>query len=155
MFTLSQAHTQEAFEIAKHLFKEYAEELGIDLSFQNFSKELEEVEIEYAPPQGALFLAHNEGKEAIACFAIRKWQAEICELKRMYIRKVFRGKGLGKKLLLKSIEQAKALGYKKMRLDTLPSMQAAIGLYKSLGFVEIDAYRYNPIPGTKYFEKEL
>ena len=155
MFSLSQAHSKEAFEIAKNLFKEYAEELGIDLSFQNFSKELEEVEIEYAPPQGALFLAHNEGKEAIACFAIRKWEGEICELKRMYIRKAFRGQGLGKKLLLKSIEQAKTLGYEKMRLDTLPSMQAAIGLYEGLGFVEIEAYRYNPFPGTKYFEKEL
>lgn len=155
MFSLSQAHSKEAFEIAKNLFNEYAEELGIDLSFQNFSKELEEVEIEYAPPQGALFLAHNEGKEAIACFAIRKWEGEICELKRMYIRKAFRGKGLGKKLLLKSIEQAKTLGYEKMRLDTLPSMRAAIELYRSVGFVEIEAYRYNPISGTKYFEKEL
>ncbi|MEM8890988.1 MAG: GNAT family N-acetyltransferase [Bacteroidota bacterium] len=155
MFTLSQAQSKEAFEIAKHLFKEYAEELGIDLSFQNFAKELEEVEHEYAPPHGALFLAFVEQKEAIACFAIRNWEREICELKRMYIRKAFRGQGLGKVLLKKSIEQAEKLGYHKMRLDTLPSMQAAIKLYESMGFVEIEAYRFNPIPGTKYFEKSL
>jgi len=155
MFTLSQAQSEEAFELAKHLFKEYAEELGIDLSFQNFAKELEQVENEYAPPHGALFLAFDEQKEAIACFAIRLWEGKICELKRMYIRKAFRGKGLGKKLLHTSIEKAKTLGYEKMRLDTLPSMQAAIKLYENMGFVEIEAYRFNPIEGTKYFEKTL
>ena len=79
----------------------------------------------------------------------------ISELKRMYVNKNYRGQGLGKRLLIKSIEVGKELGYKKMRLDTLPTMKAAIGLYKKMGFYEIPAYRFNPIEGTKYFEMAL
>ena len=151
---LTEAISTELFDTARALFREYAEYINVDLSFQNFSKELDEVEQQYTRPQGVPIVA-SINEEAIGCFAIRKLEKEVCELKRMYIREVARGIGLGKSLLQESLKQAKALGYAKMRLDTLPSMIAAISLYKKFGFYEIESYRYNPIEGTKYLECAL
>jgi len=152
MIHTQEATSTEAYKIAIKLIKEYVSQLGVDLSFQNFHQEIQNIEQQYARPKGVMIIVYTDKEKAIGCFGIRAFEGVICELKRMYLKKEYRGLGLGKELLAKSIELGKALGYKKMRLDTLPSMQAAIGLYKSMGFYEIPAYRFNPIEGTKYFE---
>ena len=147
--------SSKEYKIAISLFKEYALQLGVDLSFQNFNQELQNIEQQYAKPNGVLYIVFDNNEKAIGCFGIRMFEDAICELKRMYVNKNYRGQGLGKRLLIKSIEVGKELGYKKMRLDTLPTMKAAIGLYKKTGFYEIPAYRFNPIEGIKYFEMAL
>lgn len=155
MIELREAKSDQEYQIASKLFKEYASLLGIDLSFQNFDQELREIQTQYSRPDGILILAYDEAKLPIGCFGIRKFEDSICELKRMYLKKEVRGKGIGKKLLKKAIEIGENLTYKHMRLDTLPSMNSAIGLYTKMGFYEIKPYRYNPIEGTKYFEIQL
>ena len=155
MVILKKATTSTDFDLGKQLFKAYAEELDIDLSFQHFSHELDSIEQQYGPPDGVLYLLLEDGINAIGCFGIRKLESQICELKRMYIKKNYRGKGFSKMLLNQAIETGQRLGYEKMRLDTLPSMQAAIHSYQRFGFYEIPSYRFNPIEGTKYFEKAL
>ena len=152
---IKEVHTPEEYQLAVQLFKEYAEEIGIDLEFQNFQKELNDLKQQYSKPEGALWIAYNESHNAVGCVAIRKLEDTVCELKRMYIRKEARGTGLGKQLMTTSIEKAIELGYEKMRLDTLATMLPAIGLYKSVGFYEIESYRYNPFEEAKYFELEL
>ncbi|MBK8292251.1 MAG: GNAT family N-acetyltransferase [Flammeovirgaceae bacterium] len=151
MLTLEEASTEKDYLIASELFTEYVERLGIDISFQNFDQELANLSGMYAKPQGVLIIA-LENEKPIGCFGIRKLEDSVGELKRMYIREQARGFGIGKKLLLRSIEEATLLGYKKMRLDTLSSMHAAIHLYQQAGFYEIEPYRFNPTQGAKYFE---
>ncbi len=152
---IKEVHTQQEYQIAALLFKEYAQEIGIDLEFQNFQKELSDLKKQYAKPQGTIWLAYNEHEDAVGCVGIRKLEDSICELKRMYVRKEARGTGLGKSLMEKSIEIAIELGYQKMRLDTLSTMHSAIHLYKSVGFYEIESYRFNPFDEAKYYELEL
>ena len=152
MVKLLAVKTDKAYQIAVNLFKEYASQIGVDLSFQNFNQELADIKSQYARPKGVLYIAYDKEQQPIGCFGIRVYEDSICELKRMYLKSHYRGLGIGKKLLLKSIQAGKELGYTKMRLDTLPSMKSAINLYKSIGFYEISAYRFNPIEGTKYFE---
>ena len=136
------------------LFKEYVTSLGFDLSFQNFEKEFADLPGDYASPDGRLLLA-LENDEAVGCVGLRKFGPGICEMKRMYVREKYRGKGIGRKLALAVIEEAKKIGYHEMRLDTVPWMKEAIALYWSLGFIEVKPYRFNPIPGTKYFSLKL
>ena len=155
MITLKEALTDDVFGLAEKLFQEYAESLGVDLEFQNFSEELSNIQNQYSRPNGVLILAIEAGFRPMGCFGVRPMEGPICELKRMYLRKQARGKGIGKLMLKKSISMARELGYEKMRLDTLPSMQSAIKRYQSMGFYEIGPYRYNPIEGTKYFEIEV
>ena len=155
MANLTEVRSEEGYQVAIQLFQEYAEDLGIDLSFQSFDKEIASIRKQYARPEGALFVVYDEGNKPIGCFGIRLFVSGICELKRMYLKKSARGKGIGRQLLDKAIEVAKELNYSSIRLDTLPTMTAAIRLYKHLGFEEIEPYRYNPIEGTKYFEKQL
>ncbi len=152
MVKLLEVKTDQAYQVAVNLFKEYAAQIGVDLSFQNFNQELANLKNQYARPKGALYIAYDEEQNPIGCFGIRSFKDSIGELKRMYLKSNYRGLGIGKMLLLKSIEVGKTLGYTKMRLDTLPTMQSAIGLYKNIGFYEISPYRFNPIEGTKYFE---
>lgn len=155
MISIKEVKTTKEYEIAKTLFKEYVALLGVDLSFQNFQEELENIAVQYSKPDGVLFIAYQNEQTPVACFGVRKLTTEICELKRMYVRKEARGIGLGSQLLTKSFEVGQELGYQKMRLDTLPTMGAAIKLYTKAGFYEISAYRFNPIIGTKFMEKVL
>ncbi len=144
MIIIVQAKSKEYLNQIQELFKEYAESLVFDLCFQSFEKELSELPGEYAPPDGCLLLALYEYKIA-GCVALRKITKDICEMKRLYVRPEFRGKGIGKSLAKAIIEEAHKIGYTRMRLDTVSSMREAISLYNSLGFKNIEPYRYNPI----------
>lgn len=146
--------TEEQLAYAKELFKEYANSLGFDLSFQDFEEEFASLPGDYTPPDGRLFLA-LENNEIIGCVGLRKFTSSICEMKRMYVREKYRGKGIGRKLAIAVIDAAKKIGYQEMRLDTVPWMTEAIALYLSIGFIEIKPYRYNPIPGSRYFSLDL
>lgn len=154
IFRLALAHAPEHVESARGLFREYAASLGLDLSFQYFESELRDLPGEYAPPRGRLFLAFEAEREA-GCGALRPLDEEICEMKRLYVRREFRGRGLGRQLAETLIQEAREIGYRAMRLDTLPVMPQAQELYRMLGFVEIAAYRYNPVPDSRFLELDL
>ncbi|HEX7957337.1 MAG TPA: GNAT family N-acetyltransferase [Pyrinomonadaceae bacterium] len=151
---LSRAESESEVEEARALFREYADATGVDLCFQNFAQELASLPGDYAPPAGSLLLAHS-GVEPAGCVALRRIDDAVCEMKRLYVRPAFRGGGLGRTLAEAVVAEARRIGYERMRLDTLPSMRSAIGLYRSLGFREIDGYRFNPVEGTLYMELTL
>jgi ribosomal protein S18 acetylase RimI-like enzyme len=148
------AQTGKNLEVARILFKEYRDSLDFDLCFQNFGEELANLPGEYALPTGCLLLAIYQN-EAAGCVALRRIDKTICEMKRLYAKPPFRRKGIGLALAEAAIERAKKAGYKQMRLDTAPTMNAAKGLYASLGFEKIEPYRYNPIKGTVFMELSL
>ena len=151
MLKILDAQAGENLKIIKKLFEEYAESLGFDLSFQNFDEELANLPGEYALPTGCLLLATYQGNAA-GCIALRRIDKTICEMKRLFVRPQFQRKGIGRALAEAVIERAKKAGYKQMHLDTVPTMDAARDLYNSLGFKEIDAYRYNPLEGAVFME---
>jgi putative acetyltransferase len=138
-------------DAARALFREYADALGFDLCFQGFENELASLPGEYAPPSGRLLLAIQDAKP-VGCVALRELDTAICEMKRLYVRPGYRGRGIGRQLAKAAIEAAQESGYEKMRLDTVPWMTEAIRLYETLGFHDIPAYRPNPIPGARYLE---
>lgn len=148
------AVSPESSKQIRFLFEEYAAELGIDLCFQNFAEELANLPGEYSPPAGRLLLATVDGRPA-GCIAVRKFADSICEMKRLYVRPPYRSLKIGRALAETLIREARAIGYDRLRLDTLPSMKRAITLYESLGFKEIPPYRHNPIEGTKFMELSL
>lgn len=154
MLEIIAAEGSEAVRDASLLFREYAASLTVNLSFQNFEDEVAALPGDYAPPTGRLFLARAE-QEIAGCVALRKIDSDTCEMKRLYVRPGFRGHKLGVRLTQAVIDAARAIGYKRMRLDTLPEMQQAQKLYQALGFREILSYRYNPVPGTRFFELTL
>ena len=145
---------REDLGIVRELFLEYAESLGIDLSFQSFQSEIDSLPGKYAKPDGALILA-KRGSECCGCVALRRIDGETCEMKRLYVRPRFRKRGIGKGLAMRIIAEGEARGYARMRLDTLSSMKGALALYRSLGFHEIGPYIYNPIAGALFMEREI
>jgi GNAT superfamily N-acetyltransferase len=151
------AHVRHAQEIAAAaiLFREYADWLGIDLSFQGFEAELASLPGKYAAPTGALILAHSPAGEALGCVAVRPLEGRVCEMKRLYVRPAARGLGIGAALVAAIVESAHTLGYTEMKLDTLPTMPEAYALYQRFGFLPIPAYYHNPVPGTVYLGKRL
>lgn len=154
MIKLIPAHGAEHTERVRELFKEYAASLQTDLCFQNFERELAGLPGDYAPPEGRLLMA-IDGTVAAGCVALRRIDGEVCEMKRLYLRPAFRGQGLGKSLVDAILAEARAAGYQRMRLDTLPEMTQAIAMYQSLGFRPVEAYRYNPVPGALFLEMDL
>lgn len=169
--TICRAEGDEAVHRASLLFREYAASLSVDLSFQNFETEAATLPGDYAPPCGRLLLAFVDdvdGSNATrrerpgmtapwcaGCVALRKIDDNICEMKRLYVSDAYRGCKIGRSLAEAAIAAAREIGYRCMRLDTLPEMKKAQQLYRGLGFREISPYRYNPVVGTKFFELML
>jgi putative acetyltransferase len=154
MIEIREAVDTAAVEIARGLFRDYQEALGVDLSFQDFETELRTLPGEYVPPRGRLLLALDDGVPA-GCVAMRPLTSDTCEMKRLYVRPEYRAVGLGRQLAERVIAEARSTGYLRMYLDTLPTMQGAQRLYESLGFQEMPPYRYNPIAGTRFLGLEL
>lgn len=154
-FDVRQAESPEQVAAIRELFLEYAQSLGFSLCFQSFDQELAGLPGDYAPTEGRLLLAAHEGQPA-GCVALHRLGHETCEMKRLYVRPQFRGKGLGQVLAQRIIADAREIGYKRLRLDTVePMMQTAVAMYWQLGFREIAPYRENPIEGALYMELNL
>ncbi|MFX1380402.1 MAG: GNAT family N-acetyltransferase [Promethearchaeota archaeon] len=154
MILIRKAYGKDLMTQVRNLFIEYAESLNIDLNFQNFDQELRWLSIYYSIRKGCLLLAYFEDNLA-GCVGLRYFENGICEMKRLYVRPEFRRKKIGLELSKSIINRAKELGYKYIRLDTLPFMKEAINLYISLGFKEIPPYRYNPFEKARFYELKL
>ncbi len=148
------ARLPDEIPVIKDLFQEYADSLSFDLDFQDFSEELETLPGKYRAPEGSLLIARENGETA-GCVAVRPLASGVCEMKRLFVRPAHRGRNIGRQLAVAIIEEAKRIGYKAMRLDTVEAMKEASALYRTLGFQQIDAYYYNPLPGVMYFELKL
>ena len=163
MFQIRDATVPDDIQIVRILFEEYAKGLGVDLCFQNFAEELADLPGKYSRPKGRLLVAcdipsHSEGRKEqsfAACVALRPASDNSCEMKRLYVRPAFRRHGLAKLMIHRVMSEAKIAGYSRIVLDTLPQMGAAIQLYRSLGFTEIDPYYPNPVAGAIFLEKQL
>ncbi len=138
----------------KELFTAYVQWLNIDLSFQQYEEEFNNLPWKYALPKGNLFLA-KVNEQAAGCIAVKPFADDVCEMKRLYVPDAFRGLGIAKKLVEQSLDWSKEAGYKKMVLDTLRSMTPALSLYQSFGFQETQAYYFNPQPTVVYLAKDL
>jgi putative acetyltransferase len=149
-----EATSPDLVDEARRLFERYAASLGFDLAFQDFAAELAGLPGAYVPPTGCLLLATVDAAPA-GCVALRALGGGSCEMKRLYVLPDYRGLGLGRLLAMRVIEEARRMGYECMRLDTVPAMRDAQTLYERLGFRDIDPYRENPIPGTRYMELTL
>ncbi len=141
-------------EIAREIFREYEVAIGVDLCFQSFEKELAELPGSYAPPRGRLYLLRIDS-EVEGCVALRPCGEYDCEMKRLYVRPARRGGKAGRLLAERVIADARAIGYRRMLLDTLDSMQSAQRLYESLGFVDAEPYTHNPLTGVRYMQLDL
>ncbi len=154
MMTIEPAQFPSDLPLVQTLFREYAESLGIDLGFQDFESELASLPGKYAPPRGRLLIARR-GAQALGCVALRPISRDTCEMKRLYVRPAARGEQLGRRLAERLCDEAHATGYRRICLDTLPSMAAAVGLYTSMGFEPIEPYVFNPIPGALFLGRDL
>lgn len=154
MTTTRPARLPDEIRTVRALLREYEAELGVDLGFQGFDQELANLPGDYAGPRGALLLAEVDGAVA-GCVALRGIDAETCEMKRLYARPAFRGRGVGRALAAAIMAEARHIGYVRMRLDTLPMMTEAQAMYERLGFTDIPPYRENPVPGSRYLELAL
>jgi putative acetyltransferase len=149
--TIVPAHEQPLLDDAELLIREYAASLPFDLGFQDLEEELATLPGSYAPPQGRLLVARSGGS-SVGCVALRPLDHDTAELKRLWVRPEARRTGAGRLLVEHAIEQARSAAYARIRLDTTPGMEPAQRLYRSFGFVEIPAYRPNPVAGTTYLE---
>ncbi|MFO0753644.1 MAG: GNAT family N-acetyltransferase [Thermodesulfovibrionales bacterium] len=154
MVAIVPAEKGEVLAEVKELFREYAAALGCNPCFKNLEIEIAALPGDYASPGGALLVARHENGVA-GCVALKRLDKDACEMKRLYVRPAFRGKGIGKALVLSAVEDARRLHYRRIRLNTLPSMKEAIPLYHSLGFTEIEPYDPTPIAGAFYMELRL
>jgi ribosomal protein S18 acetylase RimI-like enzyme len=148
------AQLPQDLPVVRGLFREYADSLDIDLCFQDFEAELSALPGKYQAPAGRILLAWR-GDQAVGCIALRPLQDGDCEMKRLYVKPDIRGERLGRRLAENLCKEARAAGYTRIYLDTLPSMTAAVRLYASLGFQPAEPYVYNPIPGALFFERKL
>jgi ribosomal protein S18 acetylase RimI-like enzyme len=157
-YQLVEAVSPAQFDAARSLIEEYAAQIGasmgVDLGFQNFEAELNQLPNMYGPPSGCLLLA-NRDDEWVGCGALRRFSDDVCEMKRLYVKPNVRGANLGRHLTERLVAKARALGYRRMVLDTLAEMAAAQTLYRSLGFREIEPYYFNPMAGASYMELDL
>ena len=152
MFEIRPVSSETEIREAKRLLQEYADWLNMEMTYERIGKEIAEFPGEFGPPTGKFFLG-LEGSAIVGSVAVRKReQPGVCEMKRLFVRPEFRGKGYGRILAERIIDEARELGYERMRLDTLPYMKEAIGLYKELGFVEIGQYTISPTNDAQYFE---
>ena len=140
--------------VVRELFREYADGLGVDLCFQGFEAELAGLPGAYTPPSGRLMLAVC-GESVFGCVALRRLSESDAEMKRLYVRPSARGRGAGWGLVSALIVEAEMIGYRRILLDTLPTMTEAIRLYESVGFHPVEPYCHNPCPGTRYLALEL
>ena len=154
LLQILEVKTKDYLIEVRELFEEYSSSLEISLDFQNFDLELANLPGDYTRPEGCLLMAMWKG-EVAGCVGLRKFSSSICEMKRLYSRPRFRGLGIGRALCEAVIDKARKIGYERMRLDTLPSMETARGLYATFGFREIEPYRYNPVEGTSFMELRL
>jgi GNAT superfamily N-acetyltransferase len=156
MLRIVPALSEAAISQARNLFREYGTTPGVVACLADFERERASLPGLYASPAGRLLLAFEESAEgfdeAVGCAALRKWESDACEMKRLYVQPAFRGKGAGRELVRSLIAEARSMGCKKMLLDTLPSLKESHELYRTLGFREISAYMKNPIPGALFFE---
>ncbi len=148
------ANTEEDYETARKLITEYAESLDFSLEFQDFDTEIINLNRHYGPPTGFILLARF-ADQFVGVTCLRNLGDFVGEIKRMYIQPAYRGKGFGRKMLNKTIEEAKMMGYRYLRLDTVPDMESANELYRTTGFYEIEDYGYNPLPGARFMEYKL
>lgn len=150
-----QVRSDDDIARAREIFREYEAWIETDLCFQSFEQELAELPGKYAPPEGRLLLAYDQDDLA-GCVALRKIGEGVCEMKRLFVRPAFHGKGIGRRLIDQVVKEARDIGYQRMRLDTLPPrMNKAIALYRRLGFKEIEPYYDNPVPGALFMELPL
>jgi GNAT superfamily N-acetyltransferase len=153
--TIREATTLADWTTVQTMLREYAGWLAIDLSFQNFEHELTNLSETYGPPGGRMLVAGAEGGVIGGCVGLRRLDDVTCEMKRLYVRPTYRGAGLGRRLVLAIMAQGRALGYERMRLDTLAKMTEAQRLYRSVGFRPISPYGVHEVPGTQFLEAEL
>ena len=149
-FTIAPAEPGDLADAAA-LFRAYAAVLDVDLGFQGFEQELADLPGAYAPPQGTLLLARGVDGAALGCVALRPLDASACEMKRLYVRPEARGTGLGRALVVAVLSEATPLGYREIKLDTLPQLEEAIALYRAFGFQPIPPYVDHPYEGTICF----
>lgn len=153
-FELKQAATDDDYRLVSGLFREYLASLPFEIDFQDVDADVERPSSMYGPPDGCAFLGLVDG-DCVGVVGVRRFDDTACELKRMYVQSASRRTGLGRRLAEAAISAARELGYRQMLLDTVEEMRAANALYESLGFVEIPAYRHNPLPGDRYLALEL
>ena len=142
-------------EDVKGLIREYAEWFGRDLSFQGLDDELDHIEDKYLPPEGRLVVAIDDSGVVCGCVAYHRFDKGTAEMKRLYVRPAGRGRHLGERLAVRIMELAREDGYKRMVLDTVAPLEAAVSLYRKLGFEVIEPYYHNPFDDVIYFGIDL